>query len=73
MYAKRWRASRLEIVMSGPTAWSAVADRYYKAATTLSSPEERRANYLRAWRLYYFAQWPVASFPGQKKRLMSRR
>src|SRR5260370_3796971 len=48
------------------TAWSAVADRYYKAAATLSSPEERRSNYLRAWRLYYFAQWPVASFQGQK-------
>src|SRR6266852_3948113 len=35
------------------TAWSAVADRYYEAATTLSSPEERRSNYLRAGRLYY--------------------
>jgi esterase FrsA len=47
-------------------AWSAIADRYYKAATTLSSPEERRSNYLRAWRLYYFAQWPVASSQGKK-------
>jgi esterase FrsA len=48
------------------TAWSAVADRYYNAATTLSSPEERRSNYLRAWRLYYFAQWPVASSQGKR-------
>jgi esterase FrsA len=47
-------------------AWSAVADRYYKAAATASSPEERRKDYLRAWRLYYFAQWPVAASEGKK-------
>ena len=47
-------------------AWSAVADRYYKAAATAPSPEERRKNYLRAWRLYYFAQWPVPASEGKK-------
>lgn len=47
-------------------AWSAVADRYYKAATALNSPVERRSNFLRAWRLYYFAQWPVANSEGKK-------
>ena len=47
-------------------AWSAVADRYYKAAATAPSSEERRKDYLRAWRLYYFAQWPVAASEGKK-------
>jgi esterase FrsA len=47
-------------------AWSAVADRYYKAAATAPSPEERRKDYLRAWRLYYFAQWPVLASEGKK-------
>jgi esterase FrsA len=47
-------------------AWSAVADRYYKAAASASSPDERRKDYLRAWRLYYFAQWPVAASEGKK-------
>ena len=47
-------------------AWCAVADRYFKAAPTMSTPEERRTAYLRAWRLYYFAQWPVASSQGKK-------
>jgi esterase FrsA len=47
-------------------AWSTIADRYYRAAATASSPEERRKDYLRAWRLYYFAQWPVAASEGKK-------
>jgi dipeptidyl aminopeptidase/acylaminoacyl peptidase len=47
-------------------AWSGVADRYYQAASTATSPDERRKNYLRAWRLYYFAQWPVAASEGKK-------
>jgi esterase FrsA len=46
--------------------WSAVADRYVAKAETAASPEEKRADYLRAWRLYYFAQWPVASSPGKQ-------
>jgi esterase FrsA len=47
-------------------AWSSVADRYYHAAESASAPDQKRANYLRAWRLYYFAQWPVASSRGKK-------
>jgi hypothetical protein len=47
-------------------AWSAVADRYYRAAERSTSVDERRSNYLRAWRLYFFAQWPVPSSAGKK-------
>src|SRR5579859_6837922 len=32
-------------------AWSAVADRYRRAAEGSASLEDRRSNYLRAWRL----------------------
>ena len=46
--------------------WSAVADRYYKAAATAASPEEQRKDYIRAWRLYYFAAWPTAASEGKK-------
>jgi esterase FrsA len=48
------------------SAWSAVADRYYGVAKESHNVEERRSNFLRAWRLYYFAQWPVASSEGKK-------
>jgi esterase FrsA len=47
-------------------AWRAVADRYYRAAAGSASVDEQRSNYLRAWRLYYFAQWPVPSSAGKK-------
>jgi pimeloyl-ACP methyl ester carboxylesterase len=47
-------------------AWSAVADRYCVAAKASHDAQERRSNYLRAWRLYYFAQWPVASSRGKR-------
>jgi pimeloyl-ACP methyl ester carboxylesterase len=47
-------------------AWSMVADRYYSAAAGSASVHEQRSNYLRAWRLYYFAQWPVPSSAGKK-------
>src|SRR4051812_45030160 len=46
--------------------WAGVADRYIAKAEAAGSAEDKRANYLRAWRLYYFAQWPVASSPGKK-------
>src|SRR5437016_3316238 len=39
-------------------AWSALGDRYARAAAGSASITERRSNYLRAWRLYHFAQWP---------------
>jgi esterase FrsA len=48
------------------SAWSAVAERYYGVAKEAHTVEERRSNFLRAWRLYYFAQWPVASSEGKK-------
>src|SRR5580704_3929207 len=35
-------------------AWSAVADGYMAKARAASDPKEADANYLRAWRLYYF-------------------
>ena len=47
-------------------AWGAVADRYDRAAAAATSMEDRRTNYLRAWRLHYFAQWPVAASAGKK-------
>src|SRR5216684_4713707 len=47
-------------------AWSEVAQRYYKAAEASQSPQEKRKNFLRAWRLYYFGQWPVAASEGKK-------
>jgi esterase FrsA len=46
--------------------WSAVADRYVAKAEATTSGDDKRADYLRAWRLYYFAQWPVASSPGKQ-------
>jgi esterase FrsA len=47
-------------------AWTRVADRYYGAAEAGGSADQRRENYIRAWRLYYFAQWPVATSEGKK-------
>src|ERR1700761_6882504 len=35
-------------------AWSAVADSYMAKARAAGDPKEADANYLRAWRLYYF-------------------
>jgi esterase FrsA len=46
--------------------WSRVADRYYQVASAATASDERRKNYLRAWRLYYFAQWPVAASERKK-------
>jgi esterase FrsA len=46
-------------------AWSAVADHYYGTAAESPSADEQRSNYLRAWRLYYFGQWPVPSSAGK--------
>ncbi len=44
--------------------WSAVADRYM--ADAAANPARADADRLRAWRLYYFAAWPVASSPGKR-------
>jgi dipeptidyl aminopeptidase/acylaminoacyl peptidase len=46
--------------------WSRVADRYYQVASAATASDERRKNYLRAWRLYYFAQWSVAASERKK-------
>jgi esterase FrsA len=47
-------------------AWSAVADTYMAKAKAAASPKEADANYVRAWRLYYFAQWPAPTSAGKQ-------
>ena len=47
-------------------AWSAVADGYMAKARAATDPKEADANYLRAWRLYYFGQWPSPTSAGKK-------
>ena len=40
-------------------AWSAVADTYMAKAKAAADPKEADINFVRAWRLYYFGQWPA--------------
>jgi esterase FrsA len=47
-------------------AWSAVADGYLAKAKAASDPKDADANYLRAWRLYYFGQWPAPTSAGKQ-------
>ena len=47
-------------------AWSAVADGYMAKATAASDPKEADANFVRAWRLYYFGQWPAPTSAGKQ-------
>jgi dipeptidyl aminopeptidase/acylaminoacyl peptidase len=47
-------------------AWSAVADAYMAKAKAASDPKEADANFLRAWRLYYFGQWPAPTSAGKQ-------
>src|SRR3984957_17258816 len=47
-------------------AWSAVADGYMAKAKAASDPKEADANFLRAWRLYYFGQWPAPPSAGKQ-------
>jgi esterase FrsA len=47
-------------------AWSAVADGYMAKAKAAADPREADAEYLRAWRLYYFAQWPSPTSAGKQ-------
>ncbi len=47
-------------------AWSAVADTYMARAKAASDPKEADANFVRAWRLYYFGQWPSPTSPGKQ-------
>ena len=46
--------------------WSRVADGYVAAAAAATDPGMKAADYVRAWRLYYFGQWPVPSSPGKQ-------
>ena len=46
--------------------WSAIADRYMAKARAASDPKEADKNYLRAWRLYYFGQWPAPTSSGKQ-------
>ncbi len=50
-------------------AWTSVADKYAAKARELaaSDPAASRADWLKAWRLYGFGAWPVASTPGKQK------
>lgn len=50
-------------------AFSAVADRYMTEAKSqlASDPAKADANFIRAWRLYSFARWPVPASPGKKR------
>src|SRR5246500_1986947 len=47
-------------------AWSAVADGYMAKARAASDPKEADANFLHAWRLYYFGQWPSPTSAGKR-------
>jgi esterase FrsA len=47
-------------------AWSAVADGYMAKAKAASEPKEADLNYVRAWRLYYFGQWPAPTSAGKQ-------
>jgi len=50
-------------------AFSAVADKYMNEGKSLqaSDPAKANADYIRAWRLYSFARWPVPSSQGKKQ------
>jgi esterase FrsA len=47
-------------------AWSAVADGYIARAKAASEAKEADANFIRAWRLYYFGQWPAPTSPSKQ-------
>jgi predicted esterase len=47
-------------------AWSAVADGYMAKAKVAVDPKEADANFVRAWRLYYFGQWPAPTSAGKQ-------
>lgn len=49
--------------------FSAVAERYMTQAKSLESADPVKANtlYIKAWRLYSFARWPVPASPGKQR------
>jgi esterase FrsA len=46
--------------------FGAVADKYLREAAATSDPKQANADYVKAWRLLYFAQWPVPSSDGKR-------
>ena len=50
-------------------AWSAIGDRYAAEAESLAASDPRRADavFLKAWRVYSFARWPVPNSPGKQR------
>ena len=50
-------------------AFSAIADRYMAEGNSLlsSNPVQADKDFVRAWRLYSFARWPVPASPGKKR------
>ena len=50
-------------------AFSAVADRYMNEGNALiaSDPKKADADFIRAWRLYSFARWPVPASVGKQR------
>jgi esterase FrsA len=46
--------------------WSAVAGRYLDRAQAAGDSKEADASFVRAWRLYYFAQWPAPVSAGKQ-------
>ena len=51
------------------SAFSAIADRYMNEGKSLlaSDPKKADADFIRAWRLYSFARWPVPASPGKQR------
>jgi esterase FrsA len=47
--------------------WGQVADSYYQKGLTATSKAQAAEHFKRAWRLFYFAQWPVPNSPGKLK------
>ena len=47
--------------------FSEVAQGYMAQGSMAASPQEAAAAYKKAWRLYYFAQWPVPNSPGKQR------
>ena len=46
--------------------WSTIAQRALDSAAKADTPALRDAAFVRAWRLFYFAQWPVPNSPGKQ-------
>jgi esterase FrsA len=46
--------------------WGAVAKRYFGYGLVSGSRAAADAYFLRAWRLYYFGQWPAPTSPGKQ-------